>query len=192
MLVNIHTHHPRRDELTVTSAGIHPWDAAECDLESVRKAIDNVDAVGEIGLDKACDVDMGVQTEVFRAQILMAQKAGKPVILHCVRMFEPMMKILGEYNLPAVIFHGFLGSAEQMLKAVDKGYYLSYGFRTLRSPKTALALKVTPERALFLETDESERPIVEMYAHAAAVRRTDIASLEEITNSNLNLILHRR
>lgn len=188
MLVNIHTHSPRVDEIAPTFRGIHPSDAGIISLAEVMESLPQAEAIGEIGLDKCCPVPMNVQTEVFEEQVSMAEKLGKPVIIHSVRTFEPVMKILGRHRIPNVIFHGFVGSAEQMLLAVEKGYYISFGFGSLRSPRTVLALRLIPDKYIFLETDTSNRPIVEMYAHAASVRRTGIDHLEEVTTANFNTI----
>lgn len=65
-------------------------------------------------------------------------------MLHCVRAFEPVMLELAAREPRAVIFHGFIGSPEQARRALEKGYYLSFGVRTFSSPKTMEALRETP------------------------------------------------
>ncbi len=59
MLIDIHTHRPT-EAVTIRTVGVHPWHAAECSLPSAEE-IREAAAVGEIGLDKACGVDVEVQ-----------------------------------------------------------------------------------------------------------------------------------
>ena len=159
--------------------------------EAFDEAIfDNTVAIGEIGLDFACDVNRDTQERVFRAQLAQAEKRNLPVILHCVRAFEPIMKILAEYRLRAVIFHGFIGSAQQAKRAIDAGHYLSFGPNAFRSPKTIAALQSTPENRLFTETDDSGEAIENVYLQIANARNISTEKLKEIINENYNKIFN--
>ena len=109
MIVNIHTHSPKKGELTLSTIGIHPYDAEGASTDSIfaiERVADRYDAIGEIGLDYACDVDKDKQLLVFQAQLEIAQRAGKGVVLHSVRTFEKVMECLKNYSLKFVIFHG--------------------------------------------------------------------------------------
>lgn len=190
MIVDIHTHNVRTNAQTIITEGVHPWHALESDISKVERIISEVDAVGEIGLDFACDVPREVQIAVFRAQLVLAEQYEKPIILHCVRAFEEVMKIVSEYNLKIVIFHGFTGSVVQAQRAVKQGFYLSFGERTFRSPKTIEALRSTPLSHLFVETDESTTPIEEIYDKIAELRGISTAELMQATKENFKRIFH--
>ena len=110
------------------------------------------------------------------------------MVLHGVRAFEYIMKVLQDYRLKAVIFHGFIGSTEQAQQAVKQGYYLSFGERTFHSPKTIEAMRSTPLSLLFVETDESATPIEEIYARIAELRGVDIGTLTDATQANFDKI----
>lgn len=187
MLIDIHTHRPS-SAVTLTTVGLHPWQAATGVIPSEAEIL-SADAVGEIGLDKACEVDFEQQRAVFEAQLRLAEQYKKPVVVHCVRAFEEVISALEKCTLKAVIFHGFIGSREQAARAVKKGYYLSFGARTERSKKTIEALRATPLDRLFVETDEADTPIAEMYALVARLRNTEIKELEEATSRNYERIL---
>ena len=188
-LIDIHTHHPTDEVITPTTVGIHPWDAASANIASIEPKVADADMVGEIGLDAVCKVDFEQQLSIFRKQLDLAERYNKPVILHCVHTFEQIMKVLAGYNLRAVIFHGFIGSPEQAKRAVERGYFLSFGERTFRSPKTIKSLQQTPINQLFIETDESPTPIVEIYTKIADLRGVAVEQLTIITKENLERIL---
>lgn len=188
MIIDIHTHNALTHAQTIDCEGIHPWRAVECDLATVERRIAEIDAIGEIGLDFACEVPREVQMAVFRAQLTLAERVQKPVVLHSVRAFEEVMRMLRDYRLPAVIFHGFIGSAEQAQRAVAEGYFLSFGERTFRSPKSIEAMRSIPLSRLFVETDESRTPIEEIYAKIAELRGISVAELTTATEENFRLI----
>ena len=187
-LINIHTHRPTGSAIEPVAVGIHPWDAAKRCVAEVESLIAEADAVGEIGLDSACDVDSKLQQTLFCEQLALAEKFEKPVIIHCVRSFEQVMNHLAKYRLQAVIFHGFIGSPEQAKRAIDRGYFLSFGERTFRSPKSIEALRLTPLNRLCLETDDSPRTIEEIYSQIADITSISIDTLIEKTNENYNEI----
>lgn len=108
--VNIHTHRPTGHGIEPASVGIHPWEAAEGDLATVREPMSaRHQVVGEIGLDYLRP-DREAQLRIFEGQLRLAEAAGKPVVLHCVKAFEETMRLLKQFRLRAVIFHGFIGS----------------------------------------------------------------------------------
>lgn len=151
--------------------------------------MDKIDAVGEIGLDYACDTPREAQINIFKRQLALAEKYQKGVVLHCVRAFEDTMREVKNYKLPFVIFHGFIGSVEQAQRAVNEGYYLSFGERTYRSAKTITALRATPLSHIFVESDESTTPIESIYERIAELRGISVADLTKAVRSNFERIL---
>ena len=147
--------------------------------------------VGEIGLDYAGTVGREAQLRIFREQLDWAERLGKPVVLHCVKAFEAVMRELAPHALRAVIFHGFIGSSQQAAEAIKKGYYLSFGERTFRSPRTVEALRRTPVENLFAETDESDVPIEEIYRRIAQAKDLDPELLKCAIYRNYREIFER-
>ena len=185
-MVDIHTHHPHPDVLSPTMAGIHPW-CAERGEELPN--FDTCDIIGEIGLDYACGVDKAIQERLFRAHLVAAERLHKPVVLHTVRAFEPTIKILADYDIKSVVFHGFTGSEQQAKEAIKRGYYLSFGERSLRSAKTRQAIASTPLERLFCETDDNPAlDIADIYAEVAEIKDTTIAELKRVTYENYKLL----
>ncbi|MFR9650460.1 MAG: TatD family hydrolase [Rikenellaceae bacterium] len=199
-MIDIHTHNPVEEgTTTISAAGIHPWSAEESafcsdDKErysAIRKeliaAAEQVDAIGEIGLDFAADVNREAQRKLFIEQLKIATKCRKPVIIHSVRAFDDVMEILSTFRLK-VIFHGFIGSAQQMNRAVDRGYFISYGARTFDSPKTVKALRETPLEMLFIETDTSKVAIEEVYEKVVSIRMESLEELVAAIENNFTKI----
>lgn len=184
--IDIHTHCPTLRHVEPQAVGIHPWQAEkERFLPSI---FEGAVAIGEIGLDFACNVNREAQQQLFREQLREAERLGVPVILHCVKAFEPMMKILAERRLRAVIFHGFIGSVQQAKRAVERGYFLSFGEGAFRSPKTVEAMRMIPLTHLFAETDESDCPIEEVYRRIAEVRGASVEELQRQIEENYKRI----
>ena len=198
--VNIHTHRPENDPETISvatlmlgetdqacpppySAGIHPWSLAHLDdnavghLLSELETLPDLSAVGEIGLDYFRPTDPLRQQSVFERQLAIASARRLPVILHSVRAWNDTLTTLNRYHLTGVLFHGFTGNCQQAEQIVRKGYYLSFGAHSLRSPKTVEALRTIPFDRLFLETDDAPDSIQDIYATAADLLDTSVDSL---------------
>ena len=148
----------------------------------------SVSAGRETGLDFVRGADRAAQLSALRTQLRLARERGLPVVLHCVRAFEPLMRELAASEPRAVIFHGFIGSPEQARQALAKGYCLSFGERTFASPKTLAALRETPLSQLFLETDDSPVPIAEIYARAAEAKGVPEEELQRAILDNYKRI----
>ena len=157
--VNIHTHRPTGSGIELRTAGVHPWDAAAQDAATLGQRLGGAQAVGETGLDFVHGPAREVQFEALRAQLRLARERGLPVVLHCVKAFEPLMRCLAASEPRAVIFHGFIGSPEQARQALAKGYYLSFGERAFASPKTLAALRETPLSQLFWRPTTAPCPL---------------------------------
>lgn len=186
--VNIHTHRPTGRDIELRTEGIHPWQAPTAAPGALPALTAATQAVGEIGLDYARPIDRAAQLRLLRDQLDLAARTGLPVVLHCVKAFEPMMRELAARRLKAVIFHGFIGSPEQAARAVAAGYCLSFGERTFRSPRTTEALRRVPVGQLFLETDDSPTSIEVIYTRAAQIRGTTVEALKAALLGNYRRI----
>lgn len=174
------------------SIGLHPWyivpHRIDKMLEYVEKYIQqkNVIAVGEIGLDKI-QPEYELQKEVFVKQLLIAEKYRKPVIIHCVRAFQDVMSILKLQKISVpVIFHGYNSNPQDAEKIAEKGYYISFGKDILNDKSNAreIITEISPKN-IFLETDDSDFVIREIYDKAAELLDTDLYDLKMQMYDNL-------
>jgi TatD DNase family protein len=160
------------------SVGFHPYNVGKVDLEDtlnkVRLATENprVLAIGEIGLDKSIEAPLELQQKIFEAQVRIAEFADLPVILHVVRAFNEMIEFMKSYK-PSVpmIIHGYNGSPEMVESLLKAGFLISFGEAIAREhSKIVESLVLVPIDRLFLETDEGDLDIREIYHFAAEVK----------------------
>ncbi len=163
------------------SVGFHPYNIGKADetdtLNKVRLATENpnVFAIGEIGLDKSIEVPLDKQMHLFERQVEIAEFAELPVILHVVRAFNEMIGFMNTHK-PSVpmIIHGFNGNRQMAEELLKNGFLLSFGEALAREhSKIVEALLSVPVEKLFLETDEGDLDIREIYHTAASIMGID-------------------
>lgn len=174
---------------------------AEVDaLEELQKI--DCKAIGEIGLDYSpaqlhSKKGLGGGREVkaqqrrlLAKQLAIAQQRRLPVVVHCVKAYDDVLEQLANFqDIPAVIFHGFIGSADLAVRLVKRGYFLSFGYGALRSPKTLRALRVVPKEQILLESDTvTYRPIELLYDGIGAVLDMSKEELKELIYNNYQRI----
>jgi len=163
------------------SAGIHPQEAASATPEALEKLAmlakdERCIAVGEIGLDyyHFDNPEIPVQQEAFIAQMRLAAKVQKPIVIHCrtselatpkakekfgaADAWEDVLALIGEHWMPTGlggIMHCFSGSAEQAERSLDANFYLSFA-GNLTYPKAQGirdVAQVAPPDRILVETD---------------------------------------
>ncbi|EMQ4857399.1 TatD family hydrolase [Morganella morganii] len=150
--------------------GLHPLYIAEhtsAHLEQLESLISESGAecaaVGEIGLDRYMDdPQWDKQLDFFIAQLKLAARADKPVILHSRKTHDTLAAVLRRHPVPrGGVVHGFAGSFAQADAFVKLGYYIGVGGTITyeRAQKTRRAIAQLPLSALLLETDAPDMPL---------------------------------
>lgn len=179
---------------TPYSIGIHPMEIKE-DWEERLMAINKIAqqsnclAIGECGLDGIIDVDEKLQKEVFLQQIKLAQELEKPLIIHCVRRYYECLSLLKGIEVP-VIFHGFNKNQSLANEIIRHGFYLSFGASLIKNLSLQEILTRIPKESFFLETDDSEISIKEIYNKATEVLGKPLEDLCRNINTNWNTIFY--
>ncbi len=179
------------------SVGFHPYNVGKVEeeetLNKVRLSTENpnVFAVGEIGLDKSIEAPFDAQMRIFKRQVEIAEFADLPVILHVVKAFNEMLEFMKSHQ-PAVpmIIHGYNGSRQMAEELVKAGFLISFGEAIAREhSKIVEALLSVPVEKLFLETDEGDLDIREIYHTAAEVKgiSLDHLRMQIVENAKIHL-----
>ncbi len=126
-------------------------------------------AIGEIGLDKSIEAPLEDQLRIFEKQVEIAESANLPVVLHVVRAFNEMLGFMkAQQPVVPIIIHGYNGSPEMVEELVKAGFQISFGQAITREhSKIIESLQKVPVEMMFLETDEGDMDIRELYQFAA-------------------------
>ena len=155
----------KKYKFAYAALGIHPSDVQDMNekkLEYIEKMASKknskVVAIGEIGLDYHYpEPSREIQKKWFIAQIELAQRLGKPVVIHSRDAAEDTQFILDRYDFRKLggIVHCFSYSAALALHYIERGFYIGIGgvitFKNGRKLKEVV--NMIPLERIVLETD---------------------------------------
>ncbi len=165
-IVALHNECPRH---TRTAMGLHPTEVEEDwreeldDIVAILSPTSPV-AIGEVGIDLYWDTsNLTLQKDAFIAQILLADKMGLPVIIHCregvevcCECIEAAKGLSSSGKLPPLVFHSFTGSPDDVrrIRRVCDPFFGINGVVTFKnSGMLPDAVKEIGIGRLLLETD---------------------------------------
>ncbi|MDD5179081.1 MAG: TatD family hydrolase [Candidatus Gracilibacteria bacterium] len=141
--------------------GIHPHDAAEVDANSLVElarlaANKKVVAIGEIGLDYfRMKNSKEIQIAAFENQLALAEKIGKPVIIHSREADTDIFECLDKFPNLKGVFHCFGGDWNFAQEVLSRGFYI--GITAIvtypNAQKTQEVAQKIPLDRLLIETD---------------------------------------
>lgn len=174
------------------SIGIHPQDIQPENIDNQTNWLksnitENCFAIGECGLDGVISVEQKIQEKVFSKQIEISNEFKKPLIIHCVRKFYEVISFKKNAE-QAMIIHGFnkkLSIADDLLK---NNFYLSFGKAVLYNLSLQNVLKTIPLHKIFLETDNEDFNIEELYLKVSELKEISLEQLNEQILENLETI----
>jgi TatD DNase family protein len=146
------------------TVGIHPHDAAKASADDFKHLADLLEhpkvlAVGEIGLDYHYDFSpREVQKSAFIEQMGIAARAKKPIVIHTREAWDDTLALIERHWAPhgiGGIMHCFSGGPEEARRAIDLGFYLSFG-GIVTFPKALTvheSAKSAPGDRILIETD---------------------------------------
>lgn len=142
--------------------GVHPWKAASVEaswLDDLRDylATHPQASLGEIGLDGwVNEPDLESQRPIFRAQLELARELNKPMTIHCLKAWGPLMEELRACKPTApFLMHSYGGSMEFARELLNLGAYFSFSGYFLQPRKVAVVevFKQLPKQRILVETD---------------------------------------
>lgn len=194
----------RKYPFIYATVGLHPAEEEEYteELEKIFERMakeEKVLAIGEIGLDYHWMVKRKEeQQEIFRKQLALAERLGKPVVIHTREAMEDTVKILKEFPRIKGILHCYPGSVETAKQMVDRFYLGIGGVLTFKNAKKLVeVVKEIPLEHLILETDcpymaptpyrgQRNEPIYtkEVAMKIAELKGISYEEVVEVTNQN--------
>ena len=150
--------------------GLHPWWLADGRCGNAESNLLGEDAaqerlIGEVGLDFSARF---AGSEPLQIQALdqlcdaLAQRplAGRVISIHAVRSAGTVLDVLESHGLlipisdsPAIIFHWFSGTSDELARARNAGCYFSVNERMLATKRGREYARQIPLDRLLLETD---------------------------------------
>ncbi len=200
--IDIHTHltwTPEENIIRVTdqpgsgyfTIGTHPMFPVLRDMTDAANP--DCIGIGECGLDRryAAEIPLKQQEAIFLAQAELAEKLGKPLVIHSVRTHEEIRNLKKKIQpVQPWILHGFRGNERTAMTMLDAGFFLSFGQGLLRDAGNMQPFfRKIPADRIFFETDEAEGlDIRAVYAVAAELYGIGIDVLREQTGKNFERI----
>ncbi|MDD5707727.1 MAG: TatD family hydrolase [Kiritimatiellae bacterium] len=199
--------------------GVHPWYVGKLPPDWLDRldaclAADPSAAVGEIGLDGVRGASQrDLQRAVLTAQLELAARRGRCVVLHGARAWGELCGVLAPYasRLPGFIAHSFGGSLEIMRDLVKWGGCISFSGTVCNPEATRVraAAVQAPSDRLLVETDAPDllppggvpagsdaagrlnQPanLVGVVASLAALRGVPAADIAALTSRNAGMVL---
>lgn len=187
------------------TVGVHPHNAADdFELETLEKLAQHpkVVAIGETGLDFFRDwAPKDKQYATFIAQIEVARRVRKPLVIHSRDAGEEALRILTEHGAADVggVFHCFSEDATFAKRLRDINFRVSFpGQITFKKADAVREIcKAIPLEQILIETDSpflSPEPhrgkrcepafVVETARRIAAIKGLSLEELAAITTSN--------
>lgn len=131
-IVSLHLGEQHQKAHEYFTIGMHPWwtdqPASNVQQEELGRLLrhPNCLALGEIGLDKLKGPDMSVQLQVFRSLLAIALEFHQPVIIHCVRAFDQLLRVKKAFpEMEKWCIHGYGRHVTLARQLIDQGFYLS-------------------------------------------------------------------
>lgn len=174
------------------SAGIHPHDIQTenigFQINWLKSVInENCLAIGECGLDGLISIEQKIQEEVFEKQIDISNELKKPLIIHCVRKYYEVISFRKTAKQPMII-HGFNKKQSIADDLIKNNFYLSFGKAVLYNLSLQNTLKSVPLDKIFLETDDEDFNIEELYLKVSELKRISPENLSGQILENLEKI----
>ena len=206
-VLNESVKHGRQKLKIYLAIGIHPgWidvSRIDADLRLIEENINNVVAVGEIGLDywyKAVRKDeekKALQRDTFRRLLEIAKKHGKPVSIHSRGAWADCVNTTIEVGVEKAVFHWFTGSLDDLKRLLDSGYHVSATPALAYSKEHRAVIENTPLDQILLETDspvsyqgEPSEPshVLKALSAVAELKKEKKETVAEKTTENAKIV----
>ena len=205
----------------IAGVGLHPWWLTDgrcgpaevnllCELAAQERYI------GEVGLDLSASFagSEPLQIQAFDRlcdALVQHPLTGRVISIHAVRSAGAVLDVLESHGLlipnpdsPAIIFHWFSGTSDELARARNADCNFSVNERMLASKRGREYARQIPLDRLLLETDAPAEPNTETSAqslirsltrtseHIASLKNCDIKRIESAVLANAHSVFDLR
>lgn len=142
------------------AAGLFPTildlDQAESLAQWIRRHVEDLIAIGEVGLDHwkvEEPEDREIQRQVFERFVELAVELDLPLNVHSRSAGAPAIELLLQCGARRVQLHAFDGRAAKAQPAIEAGFFFSVPPSVVRSRQKQKLVRQVPLQNLLLETD---------------------------------------
>jgi TatD DNase family protein len=148
--------------MVYAALGVHPWTVKSVKEEELHQVTELISAqrenkafvaVGEIGLDSKYVEIWDEQVKVFDSMLRLAEKLSLPAIIHSRGTTAQIVDMLPSYKLKKVLLHWFSNPVSVLVKALERGYYITEGLPAAYSSGIRDVVRRVPLTNLLSETD---------------------------------------
>lgn len=205
----------------IAGIGLHPWWLADgrcgpAEVNLLYEVAAQERYIGEVGLDFstrfAGSEPLQIQALDRLCDVLVQHPlTGRVISIHAVRSAGAVLDVLESHGLltpnsdsPAIIFHWFSGTSDELARARNAGCYFSVNERMLTSKRgREYARQISLDR-LLLETDAPAEPNTETSAqslirslesaseHVASLKKCDAKHIESAVLANAHSVFSLR
>lgn len=117
----------------------------------IRKHKKHIVGIGEVGLDyKKCKQK---PKKDFKRFIKLANKLGKPLVIHSRWAVKPCIEILEQEGAENVLMHAFSGNKKEAKRIIENGWLISIPTSIKWAEQKQRIVEKTPIKNLVTETD---------------------------------------
>lgn len=191
--------------------GFHPvssQNATEEDIETahsnIRKYINDIVAIGEVGMDYYYVTDKAMrerQKEIFTGFLELANEYEVPIVMHVRDCEKKVVNIIPEYeDIPYFVFHCYGGSLKtaKRIMNMDNAYmsfstmlcYSKHHQDLIEKIDLNYILTETDSPYLAMKKEDRNEPanVVNAVYKIAEIKNIDVATVDEITTGNARKI----
>ena len=205
----------------IAGVGLHPWWLADgrcgpAEVNLLCEVAAQGRYIGEVGLDFstrfAGSDPLQIQALDRLCDTLVQHPlTGRVISIHAVRSAGAVLDVLESHGLlipnsdsPAIIFHWFSGTSDELVRARDAGCYFSVNGRMLASKRGREYARQIPLDRLLLETDAPAEANAEISAqslirslesaseHVASLKKCDAKHIESAVLANAHSVFSLR
>lgn len=154
----------------IAGVGLHPWWLADgrcgpAEINLLCKVAAQERYIGEVGLDFSARFAGSEPLQIQALSrlcdtLVQCPLAGRVISIHAVRSAGAVLDVLESHGLlipspdsPAIIFHWFSGTSDELVRARNASCYFSVNERMLASKRGREYVRQIPLDRLLLETD---------------------------------------